>query len=202
MEQWQQLGLGPNYVPYLSRDIYGNDIPEPDRSNPTRSKHERPLDTIRQFEAAAYGKDFSAGSPNSDVGLSRVESRQSINYERRVNRNSSYSGMSQMQRYSYGNMPDQEYADDGPSEPAQMSGTPSRNVSVSMRQQQQQQQQQYYDQRNQGYGSPVSESGRAQYAAPVPQKLNYQTPPTPPQDSGRGQDKRSSWGKRLSFGKK
>ncbi|KAI5786337.1 hypothetical protein DFH27DRAFT_528264 [Peziza echinospora] len=34
------------------KDIYGNPIAEPDLSNPTRSRWERPLDTIRSFEAA------------------------------------------------------------------------------------------------------------------------------------------------------
>jgi len=34
------------------RDNQGNPIADPDRSNPTRSRWERPLDTIRSFEAA------------------------------------------------------------------------------------------------------------------------------------------------------
>jgi len=33
------------------KDVYGNPILEPDLSNPTRSRWERPLDTIRSFEA-------------------------------------------------------------------------------------------------------------------------------------------------------
>ena len=37
------------------RDANGNPIVEPDRSNPTRSRWERPLDTIRSFEAAIDG---------------------------------------------------------------------------------------------------------------------------------------------------
>ncbi|KAH9897532.1 hypothetical protein F4778DRAFT_783110 [Xylariomycetidae sp. FL2044] len=37
------------------KDSAGNPIAEPDRSNPTRSKWERPLDTIRSFEAAIDG---------------------------------------------------------------------------------------------------------------------------------------------------
>ncbi|KAK2005103.1 hypothetical protein LX36DRAFT_705753 [Colletotrichum falcatum] len=37
------------------RDTTGNPITEPDRSNPTRSRWERPLDTIRSFEAAIDG---------------------------------------------------------------------------------------------------------------------------------------------------
>ncbi|KFY48236.1 hypothetical protein V495_01507 [Pseudogymnoascus sp. VKM F-4514 (FW-929)] len=37
------------------RDTYGLPIADPDRSNPTRSRWERPLDTIRSFEAAIDG---------------------------------------------------------------------------------------------------------------------------------------------------
>ncbi|PGH14891.1 hypothetical protein AJ79_02754 [Helicocarpus griseus UAMH5409] len=37
------------------KDIYGNPITEPDLSNPTRHRFERPLDTIRSFEAAIDG---------------------------------------------------------------------------------------------------------------------------------------------------
>ncbi|KAI0863244.1 hypothetical protein F4860DRAFT_502038 [Xylaria cubensis] len=37
------------------RDSQGNPIADPDRSNPTRSRWERPLDTIRGFEAAIDG---------------------------------------------------------------------------------------------------------------------------------------------------
>ncbi|KAL2271132.1 hypothetical protein VTJ83DRAFT_503 [Remersonia thermophila] len=37
------------------KDAYGNPILDPDRSNPTRSRWERPLETIRSFEAAIDG---------------------------------------------------------------------------------------------------------------------------------------------------
>lgn len=37
------------------KDNQGNPIADPDRSNPTRSRWERPLDTIRSFEAAIDG---------------------------------------------------------------------------------------------------------------------------------------------------
>lgn len=37
------------------KDQYGNIINDPDLSNPTRPRFERPLDTIRSFEAAIYG---------------------------------------------------------------------------------------------------------------------------------------------------
>ncbi|KAI1498375.1 hypothetical protein F5X99DRAFT_420668 [Biscogniauxia marginata] len=37
------------------KDMNGNPITDPDRSNPTRNRWERPLDTIRSFEAAIDG---------------------------------------------------------------------------------------------------------------------------------------------------
>jgi hypothetical protein len=39
------------------RDIFGNVITNPDRSNPTRPTNERPLDTIRTFEYACTGDE-------------------------------------------------------------------------------------------------------------------------------------------------
>lgn len=39
------------------RDVFGNPIDRPDRSNPTRPRNERPLDTIRAFEYACTGDE-------------------------------------------------------------------------------------------------------------------------------------------------
>lgn len=50
--------VGSSLAPLRSiqhRDHLGNPIADPDRSNPTRSRWERPLDTIRSFEAAIDG---------------------------------------------------------------------------------------------------------------------------------------------------
>ncbi|KAF2088216.1 hypothetical protein K490DRAFT_64893 [Saccharata proteae CBS 121410] len=41
---------------YQHKDASGNPIDEPDISNPTRPRWERPLDTIRSFEAAVDGR--------------------------------------------------------------------------------------------------------------------------------------------------
>ncbi|CDM32282.1 hypothetical protein DTO013E5_3523 [Penicillium roqueforti] len=41
------------------KDQYGNVITDPDLSNPTRPRLERPLDTIRSFEAAIYGTSIN-----------------------------------------------------------------------------------------------------------------------------------------------
>lgn len=67
------------------RDNQGNPIADPDRSNPTRNRWERPLDTIRSFEAAIDG-NYSRKS------YIRTESAESgSNYNRR----SSYFGGTQ-----------------------------------------------------------------------------------------------------------
>ncbi|KAG0650917.1 Uncharacterized protein D0Z07_2759 [Hyphodiscus hymeniophilus] len=67
------------------RDNQGNPIADPDRSNPTRSRWERPLDTIRSFEAAIDG-GYSRKS------LMRTDSDTQSNYNRR----SSYYGGTQV----------------------------------------------------------------------------------------------------------
>ncbi|KAJ5289152.1 hypothetical protein N7478_002182 [Penicillium angulare] len=46
------------------KDQFGNPIVDPDWSNPTRARFERPLDTIRSFEAAIYGT-YKSQRPNS-----------------------------------------------------------------------------------------------------------------------------------------
>ncbi|KAL2022683.1 hypothetical protein VTK56DRAFT_4764 [Thermocarpiscus australiensis] len=53
------------------KDAYGNPIADPDRSNPTRSRWERPLDTIRSFEAAidgGYSNRRSIIRPDTESG--------------------------------------------------------------------------------------------------------------------------------------
>ncbi|KFY45361.1 hypothetical protein V494_00984 [Pseudogymnoascus sp. VKM F-4513 (FW-928)] len=58
------------------RDTYGLPIADPDRSNPTRSRWERPLDTIRSFEAAIDG-NYARKSGRYDGA---TESRRSSYY--------------------------------------------------------------------------------------------------------------------------
>ncbi|EPS44646.1 hypothetical protein H072_1335 [Dactylellina haptotyla CBS 200.50] len=61
-EPWaiaQQAGKGISQLRH--KDQFGNEIVDPDRSNPTRHRMERPLDTIRNFEKAIYNdyeRDF------------------------------------------------------------------------------------------------------------------------------------------------
>ncbi|KAJ5766529.1 uncharacterized protein N7511_004145 [Penicillium nucicola] len=50
------------------KDQYGNVITDPDLSNPTRPRFERPLDTIRSFEAAIYGSSRAAYARTEDAG--------------------------------------------------------------------------------------------------------------------------------------
>ncbi|KAF3927424.1 hypothetical protein ABW21_db0206701 [Orbilia brochopaga] len=57
-EPWaiaQQAGKGISQMRH--KDHFGNEIVDPDRSNPTRHRMERPLETIRSFERAIYN-DF------------------------------------------------------------------------------------------------------------------------------------------------
>ncbi|KAI9679999.1 MAG: hypothetical protein M1817_005014 [Caeruleum heppii] len=55
------------------KDRNGNPIADPDRSNPTRPRWERPLDTIRSFEAAVDGRY------SSSKGFGRVDSSDALN---------------------------------------------------------------------------------------------------------------------------
>ncbi|EEH10744.1 predicted protein [Histoplasma capsulatum G186AR] len=62
------------------KDIYGNPITDPDLSNPTRHRFERPLDTIRSFEAAIDGSylnrrvSYIRGDESANGGYSRRSS--------------------------------------------------------------------------------------------------------------------------------
>lgn len=63
------------------RDSNGNPIADPDRSNPTRSRWERPLDTIRSFEAAidgGYSRKSSIPDTDNNNNFSRRNSYFSV----------------------------------------------------------------------------------------------------------------------------
>ncbi|KAK3341742.1 hypothetical protein B0T25DRAFT_464766 [Lasiosphaeria hispida] len=75
------------------KDAFGNPIADPDRSNPTRSRWERPLDTIRSFEAAIDG-----GYPGSRRSILRSDS-ESVALGN--NRRSSYYGDGSGGRFSH-----------------------------------------------------------------------------------------------------
>ncbi|KAI0852607.1 hypothetical protein F5Y00DRAFT_273178 [Daldinia vernicosa] len=67
MEAQSKGGINPASLrSFQHKDIYGNPITDPDRSNPTRSRSERPLDTIRAFEAAIDGA-YSRQSDTASV---------------------------------------------------------------------------------------------------------------------------------------
>ncbi|KAL3463077.1 hypothetical protein BJX64DRAFT_287811 [Aspergillus heterothallicus] len=98
------------------KDQYGNPITDPDLSNPTRPRFERPLDTIRSFEAAIYGPySHSHSRPVSYVRT--ADESPGAEYSRR---NSYYNGHSNGQyndRGQYGNRPNysrpNSYIDNG-----------------------------------------------------------------------------------------
>lgn len=65
------------------KDQDGNLITDPDRSNPTRPRLERPLDTIRSFNAAAEGTTQRRSSyqrPQSQFGGWDAQSRRTSHY--------------------------------------------------------------------------------------------------------------------------
>ncbi|KAF2270535.1 hypothetical protein CC78DRAFT_539055 [Lojkania enalia] len=65
------------------KDASGNPIVEPDLSNPTRSRWERPLDTIRSFEAAIdseYKRRSNAMRGDASDIMSQIGSRRSSYY--------------------------------------------------------------------------------------------------------------------------
>ncbi|PWW74474.1 hypothetical protein C7212DRAFT_353317 [Tuber magnatum] len=64
------------------KDQYGNPIAEPDLSNPTRNRWERPLDTVRAFEDAIYKehrRTFSCGDRGTDQRSGRHSSSEAGN---------------------------------------------------------------------------------------------------------------------------
>ncbi|OAP63605.1 hypothetical protein AYL99_02832 [Fonsecaea erecta] len=65
VEQAQEESTVDDLRRMLHKDTEGNVITDPDRSNPTRHRLERPLDTIRAFNAAAEGTTSRRASMNS-----------------------------------------------------------------------------------------------------------------------------------------
>ncbi|KAL8671995.1 MAG: hypothetical protein Q9168_003531 [Polycauliona sp. 1 TL-2023] len=104
------------------RDRHGNLITDPDRSNPTRPRLERPLDTIRAFEAAIDGS-YERGSP------SRADASDGANGQSR--RTSAYLGPRPQQRFAPDTLghrmsmarPDSSYLDSNGANPNQPGGS-------------------------------------------------------------------------------
>ncbi|TKA33511.1 hypothetical protein B0A54_14688 [Friedmanniomyces endolithicus] len=68
---------------YQHKDVNGNTIVDPDLSNPTRPRMERPLDTIRSFEKAidnGYKRRASYSASQSYDQNGQFSSRRSSNY--------------------------------------------------------------------------------------------------------------------------
>lgn len=98
----------------MQRGIHGlivNKIADPDRSNPTRSRWERPLDTIRSFEAAIDGnyarKSGRYGKPplNSKNSIFTVLLLTSSSDGATESRRSSYYGGMPISGFSLGALP-------------------------------------------------------------------------------------------------
>ncbi|PYH92730.1 hypothetical protein BO71DRAFT_17246 [Aspergillus ellipticus CBS 707.79] len=99
------------------KDQYGNVITDPDLSNPTRPRLERPLDTIRSFEAAIYGTYSSR--PTSYVRTDSTPATPGPDYSRRGSYYGAQNGHSNRGHHNgrgaY-SRPD-SYADDGNGQP-------------------------------------------------------------------------------------
>lgn len=100
------------------RDHLGNPIADPDRSNPTRSRWERPLDTIRSFEAAIDGNYSRKSYMRTESGDGQYNRRSSYYGGTQITtddrprhaQNSYYGGRSQSYRPdSYAPRPDSYY---------------------------------------------------------------------------------------------
>jgi len=82
-EQAQEESTVEDIRRIMHKDNDGNIITDPDRSNPTRHRLERPLDTIRAFNAAAEGTSTRRSSytrPVSQVGFNNDASRRTSYY--------------------------------------------------------------------------------------------------------------------------
>ncbi|KAK0269408.1 hypothetical protein LTR91_000530 [Friedmanniomyces endolithicus] len=79
---------------YQHKDVNGNTIVDPDLSNPTRPRMERPLDTIRSFEKAidnGYKRRASYSASQSYDQNGQFSSRRSSNYYGESMRRSNHS---------------------------------------------------------------------------------------------------------------
>ncbi|BFZ55877.1 hypothetical protein PYCC9005_002918 [Savitreella phatthalungensis] len=195
LEDWQAAGMSEGWRPYLTKDNYGRDISEPDWSNPTRSRYERPLDTIRSFESATYGRDPSTGSATPSEYDGGAQSRQSFSRPSNPQR-----GQSSASAYTT-----DANGDGGPRTPHRGSLPYAMPTSAS------------WDARSpatlsafSGAGSPITPGSAtnnriANNGVNVRgQQLSYGMPPTPPQDVNRKppvKDEKKKKGFRLSFGK-
>ncbi|KAK8181549.1 hypothetical protein HDK77DRAFT_486043 [Phyllosticta capitalensis] len=98
------------------KDEHGNPISDPDLSNPTRSRWERPLDTIRKFEQQIDG-EYKHSGPEFSGYTSRRSSYHGGGYDPHRHNNGSRAGF-------YGSAPAARNND--PWSPAPIQG-PSRN---------------------------------------------------------------------------
>ncbi|EXJ87061.1 hypothetical protein A1O3_04019 [Capronia epimyces CBS 606.96] len=83
-EQAQEESTVEDLRRMVHKDHEGNLITDPDRSNPTRHRLERPLDTIRAFNAAAEGTSTRRSSfntrPSSQAGWNGEANRRASYY--------------------------------------------------------------------------------------------------------------------------
>jgi len=106
------------------RDSLGNPITEPDRSNPTRSRWERPLDTIRAFEAAIDDNSDIQSTYNrrsSYYGGTQISTDDRPRYIPNAGRSTSYAPRPES-TYGYNNPRRESYYGSGESTPYNAAG--------------------------------------------------------------------------------
>lgn len=101
MQPWQvnQERTSNTLSSLAHKDVWGNEIREPDRSNPTRNRWERPLDTIRGFQESidrGYRRSYYGG--DVDGHGSATESTVGNN---RYSNSHRYDGASDQQFYPH-----------------------------------------------------------------------------------------------------
>lgn len=83
------------------KDVFGNAITKPDISNPTRSRNERPLDTIKGFEYAIYGDPYL--KDNLETPIYGWNVRPTFNYFPNFQNKNPYAAQSQVNPYGDNN---------------------------------------------------------------------------------------------------
>ncbi|KAL2003044.1 hypothetical protein VTN02DRAFT_5200 [Thermoascus thermophilus] len=131
------------------KDRFGNPITDPDRSNPTRHRLERPLDTIRSFEAAiegSYNSRRASIAPTEDTSNAAPSRRGSYFGGPNGGNGSSNRALDQGGYYGRGNQsrPDSYVDNYGGSNPQQYNANHSHSNSNAGGRQQRQRP--YYEQ--------------------------------------------------------
>jgi len=208
LQPWQvnQEKMTQGLAGHAYKDIWGREIKEPDRSNPTRARWERPLDTIRSFQESidrgyrrSYYQDEPPATPAETNWGPRSSARgeaatDSMYYNNRLANSTTPLSNSSGDVEAFGAMGGRNALNEpmtmrGPAVPRGHGTFPSQDTgyaSVSGIEAESQ-----YGNRPSPLQNQVPRD--AQPAKPI--ALNSQTPPSPPK---KEQKKKGFFGRRLS----